>query len=306
MRIIFAGTPTNAALTLRALVHGGFDVVGVLTRQDARVGRGKEIVSTPVAAAAVEFGLEIMKANSISPEVQAWIDEKAADLGVIVAYGCILDEAALESPVRGWINLHYSLLPEFPGAAPVQHAILEGKTVTGVTVFRLDKGIDTGPILSSREMPIDPDATSGELLSELASVGSELLLTTLNNLEESFASQKQQPKLNAGKRAGKLNRAVARIDFSNPAIAVHNFVRAMNPEPIAWFELDDVHVRALSTRVSEVQELSVGELGLYLGELLVGCGTGAVALLRVQPSGKNAMSGADWFRGLRQQAARIS
>jgi methionyl-tRNA formyltransferase len=155
-------------------------------------------------------------------------------------------------------------------------------------------------------MPIDPDATSGELLSELASAGSELLLTTLNNLEESFANQKQQPKLNEGKRAGKLSRAAARIDFSNPAIAVHNFVRAMNPEPIAWFELGDVQVRALRTRVSEIQELSAGELGVYLGELLVGCGTGAVALLRVQPSGKNAMSGADWFRGLRQQAARIS
>lgn len=306
MNIIFAGTPTNAASTLEALVEAGFDVSGVLTRTDAEVGRKKVITESPVAAVASRLGLEITKANSISAEVQTWIESKKANIGVIVAYGSILRRPALEAPTHGWINVHYSLLPEFPGASPVQSAILDGKTMTGVTVFRLDEGIDTGPILSTRQIPIGPKVTSGELLSELTSVGSELLIQTLNELELRFANQFEQPKTIPRVVSRKLNRADARIDFSRSALVVHNLVRAMNPEPMAWFELEQLSIRVLSTELAESSKLSFGELGIENGELQIGCGSGNLRLLRVQPSGKNQMSGADWYRGLNRQSVSIS
>lgn len=306
MRILFAGTPTNAASTLDALVSAGFEVVGVLTRNDAKVGRNKSITETPVAVAASKHGIEVQKANFISPDVQSWIEDKNADLGVIVAYGSILKKPTLQSPAKGWINVHYSLLPEFPGAAPVQHAILEGKSVTGVSIFRLDEGIDTGPILASREHEIAPSVTAGELLSELTVIGSDLLVETVSFLDERIANQRQQPKQPSSRVAGKLSRADAKIDFSSPVSSVHNFIRAMNPEPMAWFEIENSPVRVLSTSLSPNLDLTPGELMVREGELLVGCKGGALKLLRVQPAGKNEMSGADWFRGLRQDSIRIS
>ena len=306
MRILFAGTPTNAASTLDALVSAGFEVVGVLTRNDAKVGRNKSITETPVAVAASKHGIEVQKANFISPDVQSWIEDKNADLGVIVAYGSILKKPTLQSPAKGWINVHYSLLPEFPGAAPVQHAILEGKSVTGVSVFRLDEGIDTGPILAAREHEIAPNVTAGELLSELTVIGSDLLVETVSFLDERIANQRQQPKQPNSRVAGKLSRADAKIDFSRPVVSVHNFSRAMNPEPMAWFEIENSPVRVLSTSLSQHSDLTPGELIVREGDLLIGCEGGALKLSRVQPAGKNEMSGADWFRGLRQDSIRIS
>jgi methionyl-tRNA formyltransferase len=306
MRIIFAGTPMNAASTLEALVLAGLNVVGVLTRKDAQVGRNKVVSETPVASVAAKHGIDVLKANSISANTQAWIDGKKADLGVIVAYGSIFTKPTLDSPKKGWINVHYSLLPEFPGAAPVQHAILEGKSVTGVSVFRLDEGIDTGPILGTREYEIDPDVTSGELLAQLTVIGSELLVETLSDLESSFAGQVNQPNSVNPRVAGKLSRSDAKIQFSKPVVEVHNFIRAMNPEPMAWFELDNVAVRVVSSALSGHSEITDGDLVLQDGELLVGCQGGALSLTRVQPAGKNEMSGADWFRGLRQDSKRIS
>ncbi len=306
MRILFAGTPTNAASTLDALVSAGFQVVGVLTRNDAKVGRNKSITETPVAVVAAKHGIEVQKANFISPYVQSWIEDKNADLGVIVAYGSILKNPTLQLPAKGWINVHYSLLPEFPGAAPVQHAILEGKSVTGVSVFRLDEGIDTGPILASREHEIAPNVTAGELLSELTVIGSVLLVETVSFLDERIANQRQQPKQPSPRVAGKLSRTDAKIDFSRPVISVHNLIRAMNPEPMAWFEIEKSPVRVLSTSLSQHSDLTPGELMVREGDLLIGCEGGALKLSRVQPAGKNEMSGADWFRGLRQDSIRIS
>jgi len=306
MKIIFAGTPINAASTLEALISSGVDVVGVLTRQDAKVGRSRTLTETPVAAVAAAHDLDTFKSNSISPEVEAWIDGKSADLGVIVAYGSILKKPVLDSPTKGWINLHYSLLPAFPGAAPVQHAILEGESMTGVTIFRLDEGMDTGPIIASSQLEIRDSVTSGDLLTELTLVGSELLTETLFTLEEKFSNQILQPKPSTIKQAGKITRSQARIDFSKPAQSIHNLVRAMNPEPIAWFELDNAPVRVLRTRLTESLELQIGQLSVNTGKLIVGCGAGALELIRVQPSGKNEMSGVDWFNGLRRESARIS
>lgn len=305
MRIIFAGTPSNAAHTLDALVEAGFDVVGVLTREDAQVGRHKILTESAVATSAKRHGIETMKANRVSDDVSGWISALKPDLGVIVAYGSILKSQVLELPTKGWINLHYSLLPKFPGAAPVQHAILNGETTTGVTVFRLDEGIDTGPILAQAVSSIGKDQSSGELLEALALVGSDLLVDTLTNLEERIGNLKPQQLPTGEPVAGKISRSSARLNFSEPALAVHNFVRAMNPEPVAWFEYHGSPVRVLRTSLAEQENLSIGEAKLIHGELVLGCSDSALTLLRVQPAGKKEMSGADWFRGLRSESNSI-
>lgn len=305
MKIVFAGTPENAAHTLDALVSSGIDVVGVLTREDAEVGRNKTLTESPVAIAAKSHGIKTLKANRLSDEAASWIDSLQADLGVIVAYGSILRAPVLEAPALGWINLHYSLLPKYPGAAPVQHAIMNGETETGVTVFRLDEGIDTGPILAQAESAIGGNQSSGDLLGALTLLGSELLVSTIMNLENHIANQRVQ-KIPAGvSMAGKLTRSSARLNVSQAAQKVHNFVRAMNPEPVAWFEYQGAPVRILETSISDEQELAAGDATIVSGQLVLGCTEGAVTLLKVQPAGKKEMSGADWFRGLRQEVISI-
>jgi methionyl-tRNA formyltransferase len=306
MRIVFAGTPLNAAYTLETLISKGFDVVGVLTREDALVGRKKVLTETPVATVASRHGLEIIKANSVSSQVLTWLNGRHAEIGVIVAYGSILKKTALEAPAKGWINLHYSLLPEYPGAAPVQHAIMDGAASTGVTVFRLDEGVDSGPILAASQVEIQQHVTAGELLSELTSVGADLLVSTLNDLDALIANQKLQSRSEKAKMASKLNRSDAKVDFSLSADQVHNFVRAMNPEPVAWFEFGNLSIRVLKTAVAASSQLSIGEFELSPDGLLVGCSAGSVELVVVQPAGKNEMPGADWFRGLKSDGARIS
>ena len=305
MRILFAGTPNNAASTLDALVVNGFEVVGVLTREDAPVGRKKTLTESAVASAARLHRIPTKRSNIFSDEVLDWMSELKPDLGVIVAYGSILRKPALDIPEMGWINLHYSLLPKFPGAAPIQHAILAGESKTGVSVFRLDEGIDTGPILNQAEQQIDPEISSGELLEKLTELGSELLVDTLANLEERISQQQEQVIPAGTDVARKISRHMAKLNFLQPALVLHNFVRAMNPEPMAWFEANGAQIRVLKTALSDQTNLVLGEAVVVGGCLLVGCSDGAVELIRVQPAGKNEMSGADWFRGLRQESISL-
>jgi methionyl-tRNA formyltransferase len=305
MRIIFAGTPPNAARTLDALVSKGFNVVGVVTREDALVGRNKVLSESAVAKAAKEHGIPTLKSKRGSEEVLSFIGGLKPDLGVIVAYGSILRKPVLEAPVLGWINLHYSLLPKFPGAAPIQHAILSGAVKTGVSVFRLDEGIDTGPILNQAEVEIEPQITSGQLLEKLTEVGSNLLLDTLADFKARISSQQTQLVPTGEAVASKISRPMARVNFQQPAALVHNFVRAMNPEPMAWFEFQQTQVRVLKTVVSSQANLAPGEGAVVAGHLLVGCSVGSLELVQVQPAGKNEMSGADWFRGLRQESISL-
>ncbi len=305
MRIIFAGTPANAAHTLDELVGADFDVLGVLTREDALVGRNKALTESAVASAANRHGIPTLKSNSVTEEVLSWIEGLRPDLGVIVAYGSILRKTVLEVPAKGWINLHYSLLPKFPGAAPIQHAILKGEAKTGVSVFRLDEGVDTGPILAQAEVEIDNEINSGELLQKLTVVGSDLLIDTLAHLDSRIMTQQHQELATQPTVAGKISRPMARLNFSEPAAVVHNLVRAMNPEPMAWFEYQGLQVRVLNTAISADASAAAGEGVVVAGELLVGCSEGALKLVRVQPAGKNEMAGADWFRGLRQESISL-
>jgi methionyl-tRNA formyltransferase len=224
----------------------------------------------------------------------------------LVAYGCILKADALATPRKGWVNLHYSLLPIYPGASPVQQALLDGATSTGVSVFELDEGVDSGPLLSKQPVAIAADDNAGTLLKRLTEAGTELLLKTLSNYDELHSSRTLQ-KLESGRAVTrKITRTHAKLNFGASAQEVLNTVRAMNPEPVAWFELDAQPVRVLEAALVETDGLTVGMAKLVASDLVVGCAHGSVALKTVQPAGKKEMAGADWFRGLRKDSLLLS
>lgn len=306
MRIIFAGTPANAAKTLEALLEANHEVVGVLTRIDAPTGRSGTLTESDVALVAREHGLPLHKSNLPDSPTSEWLAGLEPDLGIIVAYGSILKRNLLEIPAHGWLNVHYSLLPKYPGASPVQHVLLEGETTTGVTVFQLDEGVDSGPIVAQATVEIAPDATAGSVLEGLALVGSDLLIETLANLESRLGAKTAQDRYSKHPVTRKISRAMARIEFSTTASKIVNLVRAMNPEPVAWFEFESQPIRVLESAISEIAGLPVGVASLVDGELLVGSSDKAVVLRTIQPAGRKPMAGADWFRGLRRDSLTLT
>jgi methionyl-tRNA formyltransferase len=305
LRVVFAGTPQNAAESLDRLVSEGVQIVGVLTRTDARVGRSGELTPSAVAQKAHELQLETFKANKIDDKAIEWLKSIRADIGAVVAYGSIFKQPVLEIPRLGWLNLHYSLLPELPGPAPVQNAILQGKKVTGVTVFRLDSGVDSGPIISSTEQAIDDADTTESLLSKLTGIGANLLIDVLQQDEAKLALAKPQEISGIHASATKPTRELARLDFTGDALTQLNKIRALNPEPMAWFELNGTIIRVIRARfqdsISEASTMRIVEK-----ELVVHCQAGSLVLDLVQPAGKQQMSGADWFRGLRVEKLKLS
>jgi len=306
LRIIFAGTPINAAETLQALLDANHDVVGVLTRADAPIGRSGTLTESPVASVANEHGLELLKSNKPDTNVAEWITSLKPELGVVVAYGSILRPNLLTIPTQGWLNVHYSLLPKYPGASPVQQALLEGDSASGVTIFQLDEGIDSGPILTQSMTQISPDATAGSLLQELTVAGSELLLSTLGELDNYIQNRSLQELKLAERFTRKITRASAKISFEMPAHAISNLIRAMNPEPVAWFEFESQPIRVLEAHAAEVSGMVPGVAVLVDGQLVVGASEGAVILRTVQPAGKKLMPGADWFRGLHRDSLLLT
>ena len=305
MRIIFAGTPANAASTLEALLAENHNVVGVLTRLDAPTGRSGTLTESPVASVAREHNLQLLKSNQPDTQVAQWISSLDPDLGVIVAYGSILESNLLEIPGKGWLNVHYSMLPKYPGASPVQQALLEGDSTTGVTVFQLDEGVDSGPILTQASTEISPEATAGSLLEKLTVVGSDLLLATLMDLDSYMQKKTAQESNSPQFVTRKITRVLAKIDFALPAGNIVNLVRAMNPEPMAWFEFETQPIRVLEASKAEIPGLEAGVAVLSNGELVVGSSDDAVILRTIQPAGKKPMFGADWFRGLRRDSLSL-
>jgi methionyl-tRNA formyltransferase len=309
LKIVFAGTPANAAQTLRALATSAFEIVAVLTRTDAPVGRKKILTPSPVAETAAEFGIPVIKANRVDEAVRTQIAATGADLGIIVAYGALLDQPALDSLPLGWINLHYSLLPKWRGAAPVQRAVMAGDRETGVTLFQLDKGMDTGPVHLQIPTVIEPTENTADLLPRLTELGitglAELLPRVAAGLSEPTA---QDPELLAKlPTADKLSRDDARIDWQRTAVEIENLVRGLNPEPMAWTTLDGETFRILEARAlgkTDWQSLAgedekSGTLKIENGRTFVACGSGSLLELKiVQPAGKKAMSSSDWARGL--------
>jgi methionyl-tRNA formyltransferase len=298
MRVIFAGTPLNAATTLIALKKSGVEIVCVLTRTDAPLGRKKVLTQSPVAEAAQALGIPVVKANQVDGHTLGELQSFNADLGVVVAYGAFLNETALKSLPKGWINLHYSLLPALRGAAPVQHALLQGLKSTGVTAFQLDKGMDTGPILLQAPTVIEIGENAGRLLNRLTDLGITVLLELLPSIAAGIAKTVPQDESKAT-FAPKINRSQAQIDWNQSAEEIQRMVLAMNPEPMAWTTLGEDSFRILDASAyhGAIFEASKGTVRLVDGKVLIACDNGGLQLNSVQPSGKTEMKASDWFRG---------
>lgn len=302
MRLVFAGTPAVALPSLDALLASRHDVVAVLTRPDARAGRGRTLRPSPVAERAAEHGLEVLKPASLrEEEVQTRLRELAPDAGPVVAYGGMVPTTLLEVPTHGWVNLHFSLLPAWRGAAPVQHALMAGDEVVGASTFRLAPGrVDTGPVYGMLTETVRPRDTAGDLLDRLGVAGAELLVRTLDALEDGTLSPVEQPAEGVS-LAPSLSVDDARVRWQHPAMAIDRRVRGCTPAPGAWTTLPDGTRLGLGPvlPVAEVVDLAPGELRATKSQVLVGTATSAVRLGEVQPAGRKPMAAADWARGAR-------
>jgi methionyl-tRNA formyltransferase len=300
VRLVFAGTPEVSLPALKAIVASGHVLAAVVTRPDAPAGRGRRLVASPVAEYAEELGVEVLKPPRPSdPAFLARLAEIGPDCCPVVAYGGLLPQAALDIPPRGWINLHFSVLPAWRGAAPVQHSIIAGDDVTGATTFRIVKALDAGPVYGVLTEPIGPADTAGDLLGRLAESGAKLLVDTLDGIEAGVLEAREQP-ADGVTFAPKLTVADARLDLTAPAQRVDRLVRGCNPAPGAWttFRGERLKVLAVSL-VAEQEPLAPGELRTTRSSVTAGTGSQPVELVTVQPQGKKPMGAADWARGVR-------
>lgn len=304
MKLIFAGTPEAAVPTLEALISSGFEVVAVLTRPDAPQGRKRILTPSPVAQVAIAQGIPVIYANRIDDEVQKAIDESAADLGVVVAYGALLPQHTLDSLKLGWINLHFSSLPQWRGAAPVQWQVISGATQAGSSVFQLVKELDAGDVFDSREWPILPDETAGELLTRLSVLGAQQVLDVVTSLDSGTAHP--NPQQGESTYARKLSLEDGHLNLSLDSEAVYNQFRGVTPEPGAFVLIADERLKIIEARLGSNEEVIPSVITSVSKKLYLGCATGSIELLSVQPAGKQAMSAMDWFRGLRQEVVHVS
>ncbi|MFE6838161.1 methionyl-tRNA formyltransferase [Streptomyces sp. NPDC057705] len=301
MKLVFAGTPEVAVPALDALIASGrHEVAAVVTRPDAPAGRGRRLVASPVAERAEEAGIEVLKpARPRDPDFQARLREIAPDCCPVVAYGALLPKSALDIPKHGWVNLHFSLLPAWRGAAPVQHSIMAGDQVTGASTFLIEEGLDSGPVYGILTEEIRPTDTSGDLLTRLAFAGSGLLAATMDGIEDGTLRAVAQPH-DGLSLAPKITVEDARIDWTAPAMRADRVVRGCTPAPGAWTVFRGERLKLISVGlVADRTDLAPGELAPAKSHVHVGTGSHAVELLWVQPQGKKPMLGADWARGVR-------
>lgn len=309
MRLVFAGTPEVAVPALDALLASDrHEVVAVVTRPDAPSGRGRKLVASPVAERAEAAGIEVLKPVKPSdPEFMARLTELAPDCCPVVAYGALIRPGALEIPKHGWVNLHFSLLPAWRGAAPVQHAVLAGDEVTGATTFRIEQGLDSGPVFGILTEEIRPTDTSGDLLDRLAHAGARLLVATMDGIEDGALHAVPQP-AEGVTPAPKLTVEDARIEWAHPALRVDRLVRGCAPAPGAWttFRGERLKLSGPVKLVTDSAELPPGELAV-VGKNTVRVGTGSheIELGEVQPQGKKPMRAADWARGVRIEPGEL-
>lgn len=302
MRLVFAGTPQAAVPSLEALLTSGrHDVVAVVSRPDARTGRGRSLSRSPVAAAADAAGIEVLTPpNARDPQFAEHLRDLAPDAVPVVAYGHLVPRPVLDIPAHGWVNLHFSLLPAWRGAAPVNAAIEAGDEVTGATTFRLDEGMDTGPVLGTMTETIRPRDTAGDLLARLSVSGAGLLLATLDALETGELRAVPQP-TDGISRAGKITVDDARVRWTDPALAVDRHIRSVTPAPGAWTTFGGERVKIGSTTPSGegAPTLAPGRILWDKHTFLVGTATAPVAVDTLQPPGKKMMNAVDWARGAR-------
>ncbi|MFI9722270.1 methionyl-tRNA formyltransferase [Streptomyces sp. NPDC052396] len=301
MRLVFAGTPEVAVPALDALIASErHEVVAVVTRPDAPAGRGRRMVASPVAERAEEAGIEVLKpARPRDEDFLARLREIDPDCCPVVAYGALLPRPALEIPRHGWVNLHFSLLPAWRGAAPVQHAVLAGDEVTGAATFQIEEGLDSGPVYGVITEQVRPTDTSGDLLTRLAFAGAGLLAATMDGIEDGSLKPVPQP-ADGISLAPKLTVEDARLDWSAPALRVDRVVRGCAPAPGAWTQFRGERLKVMQVTLDHDRtDLTPGQIAAGKNSVHVGTGSHAVELLWVQPQGKKPMKAADWARGVR-------
>jgi len=303
VRLVFAGTPAAAIPSLRALLDSPrHEVVAVVTRPAARAGRGRHETVSPVAELAAEAGLPVLTPQrSGEPEFLAELAALEPDCCPVVAYGALLPPAALDVPKHGWVNLHFSLLPAWRGAAPVQHALLRGDDVTGASTFRIEAGLDTGPVFGVVTETVRPTDTAGDLLARLADSGAGLLVATMDGIADGSLVPAPQPSEGVSV-AGKIDVADARVDWSAPAQHVDRLIRACTPAPGAWTTVRGERLKLGPVQPAGESELAPGQLRVEKAAVFAGTGTSDVRLGEVRPAGKRPMAAADWARGARLQS----
>jgi methionyl-tRNA formyltransferase len=325
VRLVFAGTPEVALPALRALVSSRHTVAAVVTRPDAPAGRGRRLVASPVAELAAELGIEALKPDR--PREPAFLERLTAiapDCCPVVAYGALLPQSALDIPAHGWVNLHFSVLPAWRGAAPVQHAVLRGDDITGASTFQIVKELDAGPVYGTLTEPVRPTDTSGDLLDRLAVAGAQLLVATLDGIEDGTVLAVPQPD-DGISFAPKLTTDDARVDWKMPAHLIDRQIRGCTPDPGAWTDFESTRFKLWPVTLTRPPvppgsspvastpghtaagppeiNLAPGQLRVERAAVYVGTGTVPVRLGDVQPQGKRRMPAADWARGLRADAA---
>ncbi|BBY00361.1 methionyl-tRNA formyltransferase [Mycobacterium seoulense] len=302
MRLVFAGTPEPALPALRRLIDSPrHEVIAVLTRPDAAVGRHGRPQPSPVAREALDRGIPLLRpARPNAPEFVAELSELAPDCCAVVAYGALLRDGLLAVPPHGWINLHFSLLPAWRGAAPVQAAIAAGDAITGATTFRIEPSLDSGPIYGVVTETIRPTDTAGELLERLAVSGAALLSTTLDGIADQTLSPRPQP-VEGVSVAPKITVEQARVRWDLPALVVERRIRAVTPNPGAWTMIGELRIKLGPVRIAPdaPEPLAPGALHVGRKDVWIGTGSQAVRLGQIQPPGKKLMNAVDWARGAR-------
>jgi methionyl-tRNA formyltransferase len=299
MKLVFAGTPEVAVPALDALLASGrHEVAAVVTRPDATAGRGRKLVASPVARRAQEAGVEVLRpAKPRDEDFLARLREIGPDCCPVVAYGALLPKVALDVPAHGWVNLHFSLLPAWRGAAPVQHAVMAGDEVTGASTFLIEQGLDSGPVYGVVTEQVGATDTSGDLLGRLAVSGAALLVATMDGIEDGTLAARPQP-AEGVTLAPKLTVEDAAVDWTAPALRVDRLVRGCTPAPGAWTLAGGERLKlGPVTLVPDRTDLAPGELAVTKKAVHVGTGSHAVRLGEVQPQGKKRMPSPDWARG---------
>src|SRR5215475_3258736 len=285
MRLVFAGTPATAVPTLDALLKSRHSLAAVITRPDAKSGRGQQVAPSPVAVRAEEAGIEVLRPDRPGdPEFLARLRQIGPECCPVTAYGALIPQVALDIPVHGWVNLHFSVLPAWRGAAPVQHAILHGDDVAGATTCRIVRELDAGPVFGVLTEAIRPSDTAGDLLGRLSVAGADLMVATLDGIESGELAAREQPSAGVS-LAPKINPADARIDWHQPALAIGRLIRACTPEPGAWTELDSTRIKVWPVTLrgagdevggAAAVSLAAGELLTLRDRVLVGTTTAPV------------------------------
>jgi methionyl-tRNA formyltransferase len=306
MRVVFAGTPEVAVPPLEAVSASRHELVGVVTRPDAPAGRGRRLVASPVAERAAGLGVPVLKPqHPRDPDFLEALRRLRPDCCPVVAYGALLPQAALDIPVHGWVNLHFSVLPSWRGAAPVQHAIWAGDEVSGATTFRIVRELDAGPTYGLMTQTIRPDDTAGDLLARLAEGGAGLLVQTLDGIEDGTLEAREQP-ADGVSLAPKITVEDAHVVWTEPAVAVDRRIRACTPAPGAWSTFRGERIKLGPVRPADRERLEPGRLEVTKNAVFVGTATEVLQLGRVQAHGRKEMDAADWARGVRlETGARL-